>query len=699
MPPIDQSSRPLAIQTPLGDNIVGLRSFRVQERLGQPFVIDAELSSNDPDIKFDDIVGHSVLIRLDVGRAEPRFWHALVSRFTYVAHQGGFFHYRATLVPWVWGLTRSTDCRIFQELSPTDIVQNVFREFGSKDFELRLSGDYPVYPFCVQYRETDLNFVSRVLETEGIAYYFKHTEDKGQLVLADAKAAYELAADHENLRFYEGESFESRNEQDIVSWHIEHEVQPTQYALADYNYLKPKLLSGGALSEIAKSYGLNGRQRYDFPGGYDVPAEGTRLSRIRLEELHVNCEVVQARSLRLSLGAGDLFSLTQHPREDQNREYLVTAIDLTCDAGEFSSDKTAPLRSECQLTAIPSTQPYRPARLAQKPLVHGPQPAVVVGPPGEEIFTDEQGRVKVQFMWDRDGKTDDKSSFWIRVAQGWAGKKWGSIFLPRIGHEVLVEFMEGDPDRPVLTGSVYNGANTPPYALPAEKTKSTIKSSSTPGGGGFNEIRFEDKKGEEQIFVHGEKNSDTRIKNDTYEWVGHDRHLVVKNDQVEDVGNDRHEKLTRDHVEEIGRDHHLTIKGKEAIAITGSRSEKISDDVIEEYAKNQSTQVTKNLYLKAENIVIEATKNITINVGGSFIAIESGGIKIGTTGDIILEATGNIAQKATADLTLEATANVSVKGTAGLKLESPAMAELKSASTTVKGDGMVTIQGGLVKIN
>jgi type VI secretion system secreted protein VgrG len=339
-----------------------------------------------------------------------------------------------------------------------------------------------------------------------------------------------------------------------------------------------------------------------------------------------------------------------------------------------------------------SDTPFRSARLTPKPVVTGPQTALVVGPSGEEIYTDKYGRVKVQFHWDRYGKSDENSSCWIRVSQGWAGKGWGAVSIPRIGQEVVVDFLEGDPDRPLITGRVYNATAHVPYSLPAHKTVSTFKTNSTKGGQGFNEIRFEDKKGEEQIFIHGEKNHDLRIKHDAFEWIGHDRHLIVKNDQVEQVENDRQEKIKRDHVEEIGRDHHLTIKGKEAIKITGSHSITVEDDVIEVFTKNQSTQVTKNLYVKGENIVIEATKNITINVGDSYIAIESGGIKIATNGDIVLDALGNIKAKAIQDVKLEATANAGVKGTAGLKLESPAPAELSSSA-------ILTLKGSLVKIN
>jgi len=278
---------------------------------------------------------------------------------------------------------------------------------------------------------------------------------------------------------------------------------------------------------------------------------------------------------------------------------------------------------------------------------------------------------------------NEKSSCWIRVAQSLAGMGWGAIHIPRTGQEVIVDFLEGDPDRPIVIGSVYHATNEPPYELPAEKTKSTLKTLSSPGGGGFNEIRFEDKKGEEQIFIHAEKNQDIRVKNDCFEWIGNNRNLVVKTDQKEHVENNRFDKVDADHMEEIGKDRHLKVKGKEAKAVDDSHSFTVKGDVIEVFKANHSEQVTNDYYLKGDNIVIEAMTNVTIKVGQSYIAIEASGIKIGTTGQIMLEATNT----------------VDVKGTAGVTVESPAQATLKSANTTVKGDAMATIQGGLVKIN
>jgi len=283
--------------------------------------------------------------------------------------------------------------------------------------------------------------------------------------------------------------------------------------------------------------------------------------------------------------------------------------------------------------------------------------------------------VKVQFHWDRYGKADENSSCWVRVSHAWAGKKWGSFNVPRIGQEVIIEFLEGDPDRPIITGRVYNGEAMPPYDLPGKATVSTLKSNSSKGGAGFNEIRFEDKKGSENIFVHAEKDEDVRVKNDAKEWIGNDRHLYVKNNQTEHVINDRNELVDNDHKEKIGNDRHLNVVGKEAKEVGANLSLTVKGDVIEVFKGNHSEDTTSDYYLKADNIVIEGKTNVTVKVGESYIAIESGGIKIGTTGTLELESTGALSAK------------------------SDAQSELSSPQTSVSGDTMVTIKGGQVMIN
>ncbi len=657
---ITQSNRSLEIQTPLGENVLGLRSILVQEQLGRPYVIEAELSSDSPDVQFDAIIGHPVVIRLDLGGGGRRFYHGFVSRFVLSGHGPTFTHYRATIVPWLWVMTRSADCRIFQDMNVPEIVQNVFADRGAKDVELRITGTYPKRTYCVQYRETDFNFVSRLLEEEGITYFFKQEDEKVTLVLVDDMASYETIPDPGELRFTPFGGNE-RQMETITQWSAEQELQPTQYSLSDYNYLKPKT-SLLKLSQVEKQHAINDRQIFDFPGDYLEPAEGERLTRTRLEEIQTGAEIVRAETTFFGLSAGHLFTLKEHPREEQNRKYLLTSVNLYWDAGEFTTQAEGTPQSHCHFTAIPATQTFRPARVTPKPLIQGPQSAMVVGPAGEEIHTDEHGRVKVHFFWNRESKGDDKSSAWVRVSQSWAGKKWGTFFLPRIGHEVLVEFIEGDPDRPVVTGSVYNADNKPPYDLPANKTKSMIKTLSSKGGGGYNELRFEDMKGCEEIFLHAEKNLEVRVKAAHQESVGGVRDLHVHGDTRTKLHAEHHLHVVGNEYAAYDADRHLKVTGNTQTKIDGNLSLEVGSDrmtkivgtdslKVEQDLSISSTGVTsisasdiylkaggnigldaKNIHLKASsNIVIEAGSNVTLVVGGDFIAIGGGIKQVGST--------------------------------------------------------------------
>lgn len=449
----------------------------MKEELSRPFVIEAQFSSLDPDINFDDIVGHPVVISLTLASGPPRLWHALVSRFSFVGRHEQYFHYQATLVPWLWALSQSADCRIFQDKTIPAIVQQVFHDRGSSDFELRLSGQYPTWNYCVEYRETDFNFISRLLEQEGIAYHFKHTEEKCMLILGDAKAAYDPLADFAEL-YYRPDTREERLQDTVNSWNVERKVQPTKYSLTDYNFTTPRQSLLG-VAQVSRAHGLNNGKIFDYPGEYTAVGEGERLAQVRLEELQVGLETVRAETSCVAVTAGALFSLKEHPRSDQNREYLITSIQMYIDAGEFSSNPSESPKAECSFTAIPSEQTFRPDRVTAKPIVQGPQTAIVSGQAGQEIYVDKYGRVKVQFHWDRYGKSNEKSSCWIRVSQGWTGKGWGHIANPHIGQEVIVSYLEGDLDRPIIVGRVYNGDNMPPYPLPGAAAMIGMKSQST----------------------------------------------------------------------------------------------------------------------------------------------------------------------------------------------------------------------------
>ena len=677
--------------------------FSAREALSSPFEVDLTLASED-EIEFDAVIGKEGLLTI-LGEEEDRCIHGLLKEFTQTGSRGRFFLYQARLVPTIWLLTLEQDCRIFQTKTVEEIVTQILEETAipSDRFEFRLQNQYQPRDYCVQYRETDLNFISRLLEEEGIFYFFEHSAEKHLLVFGDSTVNYQPIAGERNDEDKTEVGFHLADglapDMDFVRHFIfASQIQTGKVTIRDFNYEKPDV----DLTAHEEGDTHQMLEVYDYPGEFNDEGIGKNLAQVRLQEAVMSKEKAEGQSNCPRFIPGFTFNLIDHEREDFNQEYYFLEVYHTGQQPqvlEALASQEAGTSYNNDFVGIPASVTYRPERRTRKPIVEGVQTAFVVGPKGEEIYTDEYGRIKVQFHWDREGEMNEKSSCWIRVAQSLAGMGWGAIHIPRTGQEVIVDFLEGDPDRPIVMGSVYHATNEPPYDLPAEKTKSTLKTLSSPGGGGFNEIRFEDKKGEEQIFIHAEKNQDIRVKNDCFEWIGNNRNLVVKTDQKEHVENNRLEKVGADHMEEIGKDRHLKVKGKEAKAVDDSHSFTVKGDVIEVFKANHSEQVTNDYYLKGDNIVIEAMTNVTVKVGQSYVAIEAGGIKIGTTGEIVLEATNTVGIKGTAGVTVESTAEVGVKGTAGVTVESPAQATLKSANTTVKGDAMATIQGGLVKIN
>ncbi|UCC98957.1 MAG: type VI secretion system tip protein VgrG [Phycisphaerales bacterium] len=662
-----QKNRELAIYTPLGEDVLLLISMSGTEQLGQPFEYLLELASDDHQIHAKDVVGQNVTIRLELGAGRTRYFDGHVSRFTQLTTTGQLARYQATVVPWLWFLSRTANCRIFQDKKVPDIIKQVFRDRGFTNFEDGLSGSYRTWEYCVQYRETDFRFVSRLMEQEGIYYYFKHENGKHSLVLADSYSAHDPYPEFEELT-YEPADKGTAAEECISDWVVETRLQPGSYALKDFDFKNPKkdLLSR---ARISRQHTAADFEVYDYPGDYAETSDGEEYARKRIEELQAEYEVATAQSDARGICAGFTFSLTGHPRDDRNKEYLITSVNYRIKGDEIFSANSGggECAYSCKLTSIESSQPFRSPRVAPRPSIAGPQTAVVVGPSGEEVYTDEHARVKVKFHWDRYSKADENSSCWIRVAQVWAGKTWGAMYIPRIGQEVIVEFLEGDPDRPIITGRVYNAQAKPPYDLPGNKTISTLKSSSSKGGEGFNEIRFEDKKGEEQIYVHAEKNLDIRAKNDRFETISRNRHLHVEQDKFEHVDNNRSEEVDADHKETIGKDRHLTVKGKEAKEVAKSLSLTVKGDVIEVFKADHSEQTTKDYYVKAQNVVIEGLQNITLSVGGSYIAIEAGTIEINTSGQLKIDGT-----------------QVQVNG---------------KAQTSIQGGAMTEVKGGIVKIN
>ncbi|HUI53522.1 MAG TPA: type VI secretion system tip protein VgrG [Bryobacteraceae bacterium] len=639
--PATQIERPFRLKTPLGDDALLLNSFTGYERVSTPYRFVFELLTDDVNVDMKGLLTKPAVLSIKLEDESERHIHGIINRMKLVEYgDDGLAAYQAEMVPWFWFLTLFSNCRIFQNKSVPDIVEKVFTDRGFTDYDLKLQGTYQPREYCVQYRETDFNFVSRLLEEEGIFYFFEQSEAMHKLVLADDKSAFVSCPTKSSARYAPalGGHLESDT---VLTVEEEHKINTGKISMTDYDFEKSQTNLYATLSGSDEGASDEAGEDYDYPGRYKTKSDGDRYVKIRLEEREVHLVTVRGKSNCMGFECGYKFTMEEHVRDAVNQDYTLLALRHQGKNSSYRSGDTQPFEYTNEFEAIPNLVPFRPPRLARKPVIPSTQTAVVVGKSGEEIWVDKYGRIKVQFFWDREGTDDEKSSCWIRVAQGWAGKNWGIIHLPRIGQEVVVSFLEGDPDRPLVTGSVYNDDQMPPYTLPDEQTKSTLKSMSSKGGGGFNEIRLEDKKGSEQVFINGEKNLDIQIKNDRQENIGNNRSLTVTNDKMEKVGRDSHVEVARDMVQKFGRDHHLEIDGKAAVKITGSHSLAVNGDVIEQFAGNHSSQVTQNLYLKAMQVVIEGSTGLTLKVGGNFITLDPSGIAISGSPIVQINSAGS----------------------------------------------------------
>ena len=650
----------------LGEQLRVLR-FTGHEGMSSLFDFQVEFVCEDPSVDLSAIAGKSARLVI-MGEQGPRFVQGLVSRLEQLNELPRYAIYQATLVPQVWRLLHRHDCRIFQQLATPDILKKVFEKAGISSDLVRyaLTSSYEPRDYCVQYRESDWAFISRLMEEDGMSYFFEHLEDKAVLVVGDGISASKPIPGSELLQFRRPSSLVV-TEDHIERFRFSEEVQPGRTSLRDFNFKQPTMLMH--VEQTAKAD--TDLEVYDYPGEYQDPgrgssAKGVTISRLRLEAWQAARRVGTGESDCERLCPGFLFTLGEHSRADYNARYLLTSVshqghqpqvlDEEAPEGEFSYSN--------HFSCIAEKTPFRPARMTPRPVMRGVQTAIVVGSEGEEIYTDEYGRVKVQFHWDRDGMRDEKSSCWVRVSQLWAGEGWGGMFIPRIGQEVIVDFIEGDPDRPIITGRVYNGKNPPPYTLPDEKTKSTIKSDSSLKSDGYNELRFEDKKGSEQVFIHAQRNMDVHVKNDSLENILHDRHQTIggegKNgkvgDQNEMVYRDKSLTVHRNSQEHVGGDMKLLVGGidgpgnldivlkadrKELVHgsghlhVKGGLNEKVDGTYSLTLGGMQVSikgmhglAATDEIHLMSKKVVIEAEAEMTLKGPGGFITINAEGIAI-----------------------------------------------------------------------
>lgn len=583
------NERATVVHTPVGADVLTFTHLVGRDEISRSFAYTVGFVSKSRDVDPLKMLGGVVSVE---GESDPKRWFSgLVSDFKLTRIEDRLAYYEATVRPWLWFLGNTTDCRIFQNMTAVEIVEKIFAKYGIAKFEKRLQGSYPSREYCVQYDESDLDFVQRLFEHEGIFYFFEHDEGKHTLVLCDAMSKLKPAPGYEKV-LYNFEGYGSRRDVEyITEWIPGSAVRPGAYAHTDYDFEKP---GADLMAKSAQPFSHKeaSGENYRQPGAHLDVGRGDTIAGIRREELQAVYQRSTAVGTVRGLFSGCKFTLESFPRDDQNAEYLVVSAEYRLfDPGYRTQNEAHSENFKVVLGVAPTKLPYRPPRITPRPIMRGPQTATVVGPSGEEIFTDKYARVKVQFHWDRLGKKDQNSSCFVRVSQTWAGSGWGFIQIPRIGQEVIVDFIEGDPDLPIITGRVYNASEMPPYALPGNATQSGWKSNSSKGGGGYNELMFEDKAGSELVNFQAQKDHHLLIKHDRNKTVQHDQSDRIDHDAKhsvghnldEDVGNNKTVKIGVDQTtnigsndtETVGKNRSLTVMANETIHVVANSTENI----------------------------------------------------------------------------------------------------------------------------
>ncbi len=650
--PTTQEGRLLKLTTPLADDFLLIKRLRSRESLSHLFRFDLELLHEETEVGSEatlvdpqSILGQQFVVSVEQPDGATRFFNGICVDFTQGSRNERFSKYRAEIVPKVWLLTQVSQSRIFQNLSVPDILRQVLDGF---EFDLEVQGTFEPRNYCVQYRESDWNFASRLMEEEGIYYYFEHTAASHRLIIGNVESSHRDCPGKATLPFANDISSLTEWSGQIITWQVSNKVRTGKFTLRDHNFQLPtNQLEGQHISRFTIG-GNQDLEIYDYPGEYAKRFDGItsgggeqasvlqkvfddrqRTVDIRQQEIDAIYKTSFGTSDCCTLTAGFRFKLTDHPVSRNNRKHvLVTVQTEAVQTPGYISDDDVTNAYLVNFVSIPHEDkdgdvhaPFRPLRQTPKPTVMGSQTAVVVGPSGEEIFTDKFGRVKVHFHWDRLGNTDASSSCWLRVSTSIAGNKWGTMFIPRTGQEVIVDFMEGDPDQPIITGSVYNPATMPHYELPKFKTLSYVKTRTSPDDGkGFNELRFEDKADKEQVFVHSNKRYDLRAKGSMYETCGGNRQ--------ESIGVRSDNKPGGNLAITVGGNYDFHVKADEFVGIEGKRNEGVVGDVVECYSSKQQTVVSGTVELNARAITLEALTGITLKVGGSFVKIDLTGVTI-----------------------------------------------------------------------
>jgi len=600
-----QNARSYIFSSPLGEDLM-LQRFHGKEAMSQLFCFTLDLVSEREDIDAGRMLGEKAALRIEDGDTE-RHWSGRVSAFSRTGQISRFTTYRCEIVPELWFLLHHEDTRHFQEKGVPDIIDQIFGEFGYSDYTTKLSGEHQPLVYCTQFQESTADFLARIMERDGLHYYTKYRDTAAELVITDNPDSYDRL-DNPVVRYHYDDAVQE--EDCISSLERRHGMRTGRIVLRDFNFERPHNNLEVSMDTLVRKGDNSPYERFVYAPGYTERQEGERLARLMMEAEEARHEVLYGTSNVRELAAGYLFELENHPVDDLNTEYLILSVEHEGSNNIDESGGGTTYRN--RFSVLPHAVPYRSPLDTRKKRVFGPQTAFVVGPKNEEIHTDKHGRVKIQFHWDRRGKYDERSSCWARVSQTWAGNGWGTFFLPRVGQEVVVQFLEGDPDRPIVTGCVYNGINLPPYELPEHQTRSTIKTWSSPGGGGANELRFEDRKDQEEILVHAQRDLNIKVEETSAEHAK-TKSLRVDGDCSVSVGHQ-----------------HTTMAANDLSFDSQTRTFGSAKDLFLTFSANQLTQASVgDMYLATDSILIlEAKFGMALQVGPSSILLTPSGVEI-----------------------------------------------------------------------
>ncbi|WP_413111682.1 type VI secretion system tip protein TssI/VgrG [Thaumasiovibrio sp. DFM-14] len=679
------------------EHLFRVEGFQVQEYLFQPFQISLNVISEDADIEFETLLRQAgVLSLFGQGTDVSRVFHGVINEVRFLGAGRRFSRYQISLVPAIWFLSQRQDCRIFQTKSVRDIVDEVLADAKITDYRWDVTGDYAAQEYILQYRESDLDFIHRIMSQHGMWYFFEHHDAGHTMVIVDSNdviaplysSEENSAAPGDTIRFIPpGGGLPDREH--VFGLDVGRQVKTSAVTLSDYDYRQPNLpLMMGDEQEIDNDLAF-----FDYPGRYRAASDGHNHARFLVAAHHVNSVMAHGQGCVMRMTPGYSFALAQHPRAAVNTEYLLVGIQHYGSDPQVHEEESsgAPTSYSNQFAAVTLSEEFKvPACPA--PVIEGPQTAVVVGPQDEEIYTDEMGRIKVQFHWDRYGEFDDNSTCWIRVSQSMAAPNWGAVYLPRVGHEVVVTFMEGNPDRPLVTGAVYNGAQPLPYSLPDNKTRTTIRTQ-THKGEGYNELSFEDENGREQLYMRAQRNMVTDVLNDQHTDIGHDQHLKVGRHQINEIQENQYSKVHGAKTAEVLETFDETVHGDVTVSYKSNETVTIAEDAKADIGKDRHVRVGGS-----DTLAVEGHRNTNITENHTAVIDGHSSYQVGETYRLQVQGATSIQSSASTEI-ISADNIVLKAGNAQISMNKSGAIRISGTAITIDGSDKVIVTGGKVAIN